>query len=153
MTLNNILEAIASKLVGIWTDRHVFVNEIPKDSDGNFFVGIIETSQEKKLDRRRVRHIQIEVLYFLSKKDNMDFNEWVESMYDHFESLSVYEKTVDGSDVFRSVRLTNIKARKDGDARVYQFLFDADFHFVITGEPIPTMYYLDQDNTIRSEVI
>ena len=120
MTLNNILEAIASKLVGIWTDRHVFVNEIPKDSDGNFFVGIIETSQEKKLDRRRVRHIQIEVLYFLSNKDNMDFNEWVESMYDHFESLSVYEKTVDGSDVFRSVRLTNIKARKDGDARVYQ---------------------------------
>lgn len=153
MTLNNILEAIASKLVGIWTDRHVYVNEIPKDSDGNFFVGIIETGQEKKLDRRRKRHIQFEVLYFLANKDNMDFNEWVEAMYDHFESLSVYEKTVDGSDVFRSIRLTNITARKDGDARVYQFLFDADFYFVITGDPIPTMYYLDQNNTIRSEVI
>lgn len=153
MTLNNILEAIASKLVGIWTDRHVYVNEIPKDSDGNFFVGIIETGQEKKLDRRRKRHIQFEVLYFLAKKDNMDFNEWVEAMYDHFESLSAYEKTVDGSDVFRSVRLTNITARKDGDTRVYQFLFDADFYFVITGDPIPTMYYLDQNNKIRSEVI
>lgn len=153
MTLNNILEAIASKLVGIWTDRHVYVNEIPKDSDGNFFVGIIETGQEKKLDRRRKRHIQFEVLYFLANKDNMDFNEWVEAMYDHFESLSVYEKTVDGSDVFRSIRLTNITARKDGDTRVYQFLFDADFYFVITGDPIPTMYYLDQNNTIRSEVI
>lgn len=35
----------------------------------------------------------------------------------------------------------------------YQFLFDADFYFVITPEVIPTMYYLDQDNTIRSEVI
>lgn len=31
--------------------------------------------------------------------------------------------------------------------------FDADFYFVITPEVIPTMYYLDQDNTIRSEVI
>lgn len=153
MTLNNILEAIASKLVGIWTDRHVYVNEIPKDSDGNFFVGIIETGQEKKLDRRRKRHIQFEVLYFLANKDNMDFNEWVEAMYDHFESLSVYEKTVDGSEVFRSIHLTNITARKDGDTRVYQFLFDADFYFVITGDPIPTMYYLDQNNTIRSEVI
>lgn len=153
MTLNNILEAIASKMVGIWADRHVYVNEIPKDSDGNFFVGIIETGQEKKLDRRRKRHIQFEVLYFLANKDNMDFNEWVEAMYDHFESLSVYEKTVDGSDIYRSVRLTNITARKDGDARVYQFLFDADFYFVITGDPIPTMYYLDQNNTIRSEVI
>ena len=37
--------------------------------------------------------------------------------------------------------------------RVFQFLFDADFYFVITPEVIPTMYYLDQNNTIRSEVI
>lgn len=51
MTLNNFLEAVAEKLVGLWPDRHVFVNEIPKDSDGNFFVGIIEATQEKKLDR------------------------------------------------------------------------------------------------------
>lgn len=73
MTLNNFLEAVAEKLVGLWPDRHVFVNEIPKDSDGNFFVGIIEATQEKKLDRRRRRHVQIEVLYFLASKD-MDCN-------------------------------------------------------------------------------
>ena len=132
MTLNNFLEAVAEKLVGLWPDRHVFVNEIPKDSDGNFFVGIIEATQEKKLDRRRRRHVQIEVLYFLVSKDNLDFNEWSEKML---------------------VRLTNVTARKDDDSRVYQFLFDADFYFVITPEVIPTMYYLDQDNTIRSEVI
>lgn len=76
MTLNNFLEAVAEKLVGLWPDRHVFVNEIPKDSDGNFFVGIIEATQGKKLDRRRRRHVQIEVLYFLASKDNLDFNEW-----------------------------------------------------------------------------
>ncbi len=49
--------------------------------------------------------------------------------------------------------LTNVSARKDDDQRVFQFLFDADFYFVITPEVIPTMYYLDQNNTIRSEVI
>lgn len=157
MTLNNFLEAVAEKLVGLWSDRHVFVNEIPKDSDGNFFVGMIEASQEKKLDRRRRRTVQFEVLYFLASKDNMKFNEWAETMFDEFESLSVREKTevVDGveTDVRRTIRLTNISARKDDDQRAFQFLFDADFYFVITPEVIPTMYYLDQNNTIRSEVI
>lgn len=81
MTLNNFLEAVAEKLVGLWPDRHVFVNEIPKDSDGNFFVGIIEATQEKKLDRRRRRHVQIDVLYFLASKDNLDFNEWSEKCW------------------------------------------------------------------------
>ena len=100
MTLNDFLEAVAEKLVGLWSDRHVFVNEIPKDSDGNFFVGMIEASQEKKLDRRRRRTVQFEVLYFLASKDNMKFNEWAETMFDEFESLSVREKTevVDGAE-------------------------------------------------------
>lgn len=157
MTLNDFLKAVAEKLVGLWSDRHVFVNEIPKDSDGNFFVGMIEASQEKKLDRRRRRTVQFEVLYFLASKDNMKFNEWAETMFDEFESLSVHEKTefVNGveKDVRRVIRLTNVSARKDDDQRVFQFLFDADFHFVISPEAIPTMYYLDQKQTIRSEVI
>lgn len=157
MTLNNFLESIAVKLVGLWPDRHVFANEIPKNADGNFFVRVVDTSQERKLDRRRRRTVQFEVLYFLATKDNLEFNAWAETMFDEFESLSVHEKTevVDGVeyDVRRTIRLTNVSARKDDDQRVFQFLFDADFYFVITPEVIPTMYYLDQNNTIRSEVI
>lgn len=149
MTLNNFLEAIAAKLAVLWPDRHVFVNEIPKGANGNFFIRIIEVTQEKKLDRRRKRHIQIEVLYFLASKDNLDYNEWSETMLDEFESLTVTET----DERTRLVRLTNASARKDTDSRVYQFIFDADFYFVITAEAIPTMYYLDQNNTIRSEVI
>lgn len=157
MTLNNFLESIAVKLVGLWPDRHVFANEIPKNADGNFFVRVVDTSQERKLDRRRRRTVQFEVLYFLASKDNLEFNVWAETMFDEFESLSVHEKTefVNGveKDVRRVIRLTNVSARKDDDQRVFQFLFDADFYFVITPEVIPTMYYLDQNNTIRSEVI
>lgn len=149
MNLNGFLEAVTEKLVGLWPDRHVFVNEIPKGSDGNFFVGMIEASQEKKLDRRRKRTIQFEVLYFLKTKDNLVFNDWAETMFDEFETLSVYEK----EGVRRTIRLTNISARRDDDNKAFQFLFDADFYFVITPEVIPTMYYLDQNNTIRSEVI
>lgn len=51
MTLNNFIEAIAGKLAGVWPDRKVYVDEIPKDADGQFFVGIIESGQEAHLDR------------------------------------------------------------------------------------------------------
>lgn len=149
MTLNNFLEAVATKLVSLWPDRHVYVNAIPKNSDGNFFIGIVETTQEKKLDRRRRRHIQAEVLYFLASKDNLDFNEWAETMLDEFETLTVAET----EDKTRLVRLTNVTTRKDEDSRVFQFLFDADFYFVIVPEAVPTMYYLDHNNTIKLEVV
>ncbi len=149
MTLNNFIESVAEKLVRQWPDRHVFVNEIPKDSDGNFFVRVVTTTQEKKLDRRRRRTTSFEVLYFLASKDNLEFNAWAETMFDEFEILSVIET----EGVRRGVRLKNVTARKDDDSRVYSFTFDADFYFVIAPEAIPTMYYLDQNNTIRSEVI
>lgn len=56
-------------------------------------LGIIESGQEAHLDRRRKRSIQIEVLYFLKSKENMEFNAWAEEMYDQFETLTVKETT------------------------------------------------------------
>ena len=50
MTLNDFLEAIAKKLIARWPVRHVFVNRIPAEADGNFYVRVIETTQEQKLD-------------------------------------------------------------------------------------------------------
>ena len=63
MTLNDFLEAIAKKLIARWPVRHVFVNRIPAEADGNFYVRVIETTQEQKLDRRRVRTTRFEVCY------------------------------------------------------------------------------------------
>lgn len=134
MTLNNFIEAIAGKLAGVWPDRKVYVDEIPKDADGQFFVGIIESGQEAHLDRRRKRSIQIEVLYFLKSKENMEFNAWAEEMYDQFETLTVKET----DQKTRTIRLTNQRARPDKNARVYQFTFDADFFFVLTPAESPS---------------
>ena len=139
MTLNDFLEAIAKKLIARWPVRHVFVNRIPAEADGNFYVRVIETTQEQKLDRRRVRTTRFEVCYLQADRDNLSFN-------------SVFEKTEDGTDVFRSLRLTNIAANQDGDERFFSFRFDARLNFVITPDVIPSMSYLDQNNTIRSEV-
>lgn len=142
MTLNDFLEAIAKKLIARWPVRHVFVNRIPAEADGNFYVRVIETTQEQKLDRRRVRTTRFEVCYLQADRDNLSFNTWLEAMLDDFETLSV----------FRSLRLTNIAANQDGDERFFSFRFDARLNFVITPDVIPSMYYLDQNNTIKSEV-
>lgn len=145
MTLNNFVEAIAGKLAAVWPDRKVYVDEIPKDAEGQFFVGIIESEQEKHLDRRRKRTIQFEVLYFLKSKANMAFNDWAEEMYDQFETLTV--KETEQKD--RTVRLTGQKATPNSNARVFQFTFDADFFFVLTPAEIPYMETLDQSEEVK----
>lgn len=145
MTLNNFLRAIAVKLTSLWPDRLVDTEKIPRGADGNFFVGIIESRQDAELDRRRRRVIQFEVLYFLRSDENMAFHDWAESMYDHFEELSVEE----AGGKTRLIHLTNQKARRDDGARVFQFLFDADFCFVSLGDPSPYMEALDLTEDIK----
>lgn len=144
MTLNHFLESAAAKLTQLWPERKVFVDRIPQEADGNFFVGIIESGQQAHLDRRRQRTVQMEVLYFLQSDDTMDFQEWAETMYDSFEKLEVQETSGSGTEEkIRTVRLTNCKARRDEEERVYQFLFDAGFHFVLAAEELPTMETVD----------
>lgn len=145
MTLNKFTEAVAGKLAALWPDRKVYVDEIPKDADGQFYVGIIESEQEKHLDRRRKRSIQYEVLYFLKSKENMEFNAWAEAMYDQFETLVVQE----AEQKTRTIRLTGQKARPNKNARVYQFTFDADFFFVQTPPEIPFMEVLDHTEELK----
>lgn len=145
MTLNAFLEAVAAKLAEIWPDRKVYVDEIPKGSDGQFFVGIIESGQEKHLDRRRKRSIQIEVLYFLKSKDTMAFMDWAEAMYDHFEDLTVEE----APGQTRTIHLTGQKARLGENARVFQFLFDADFFFNLAPPEIPFMEDLEHTEEMK----
>lgn len=145
MTLNNFVEAIAAKLTAIWPERKVYVGEIPQNADGQFYVGIIESEQEKHLDRRRKRTIQFEVLFFLKTKDNTDFNTWAESMYDNFETLTVKETDQKN----RTIRLINQSAKPNKNARVYQFTFDADFFFVLTPEELPLMENLELTEEVK----
>lgn len=145
MTLNNLIKAVAARLTELWPDRKVLVDRIPRDADGNFFVGIIESEQEKHLDRRRKRSVQLEVLYFLRSDDSMDFNDWAESMYDSFEVLTVKET----EDRTREVHLTGQTARRDDGERVYQFMFDADFFFVLTPDDIPGMDDLELTEVLK----
>lgn len=130
MTINNFLVAIAGKLKDLWPDRNVYVNQIPQHADGNFFVGVSDIEQDRHLDRRRKRHLQFEILYFLKSHDNTEFHEWLETMLDNFEKLTVKESDTG----VRGVHLTNLEARQNDDMHAYQFVFDADFYFLLAPE-------------------
>jgi hypothetical protein len=126
VTANDFLNAIALKLKDLYPGKKVFVNQIPSGADGNFFVGTVETAHEKHLDRRRKRRIMFEILYFLKSDDALKFHDFEEKAFDGFESIAI-----DG----RTVHLTNLSARRNGDMNAYQLRFDADFYFVYAPDP------------------
>jgi hypothetical protein len=145
VTLNDYLEAVAGVLTSLWPGRTVEVDEIPSGADGNFYVGIIESNQDRKLDRRRRRLVQFQVLYFLAKGDTMAWDDWADSMYENFEELTVNDGTASG----RIVHLTGQTARHDQGQRYFQFLFNADVLFLKEPEPEPLMENLELSEGIK----
>lgn len=145
MTLNDFLEAIAGVLTTLWPGRTVEVDEIPSGADGNFYVGIIESNQDKRLDRRRRRLAQFQVLYFLADDDAMAWNDWAESMYKNFEKLTVADGTASG----RIVHLTGQTARREQGQRFFQFLFNADVLILKEPEADEVMENLEMSEGIK----
>lgn len=133
MTLNDIIQAIAGALKAVWPSRKAYVDEIPQNADGAFYVALADVEQARGLDRQQRRTVGVQVLYFLRSKDTLEYLEWADSMFDHFRMLDV------GG---RQVHLSNQSARNDSDGRYYQFLFDIDLRFVEAApasEPMGTL--------------
>lgn len=140
MTLKNFIEALAGVLLQHWPDKNVYAHEIPQDVDGVHFVRMVDSNQVRGLDRRYIRYMTFEVVYFLKNKDTLDFLDWEDTMYDYMERLDVKED----EDVTRRIKTYNWQARQDSDNRMYQFIFDVAFNFVVEPDEIPTMYTLEE---------
>lgn len=141
MTLQAFIEAVAEKLTALWPGRLVFVDEIPKDADGNFFVRLVDSSEDHLLDRRRSRTLHFEVLYFLRQKETIPFLQWAEAMYDAFSVLRVRETP----ETTRGVYLSGREARRNDNLAAYQFTFDARFQYVAAPEEEIPMETLMQE--------
>ena len=141
MTLQAFIEAVAETLTALWPGRMVFVDEIPKDADGNFFVRLVDSSEDRLLDRRRNRTLHFEVLYFLRKKETIPFLRWAEAMYDAFSVLRVRETP----ETARGVYLSGQEARRNDNLAAYQFTFDARFQYVSAPEEEIPMETLMQE--------
>lgn len=146
MTISNFLRAIGKKLKELYPDKITYYKEIPRDADGNFYARLVDSSQERHLDRRRKRILQFEVLYYCEEKDKMAFLDWAEVMYDNFEQLAV--KVDDEGNVW-NIDLKNQKAHENNNTMMYQFLFDAEFYFVMKPEEVPLMENLEHTERVR----
>ncbi len=86
---NKLVKAIAVKLNQLWPERQIFVKEVPQGIDGNFFIKVIETSHEKKLDTRRAKGFSFDVAFFLKNNDTLEYFAWADAMAANFELLQV----------------------------------------------------------------
>lgn len=139
MTLRNFIEAVAMKLLQKWPDREVYVHEIPQGVDGKHFIRLVSSQERRGLDRRYIREMSFEIIYFQKDKDTLDYLDWADTLYDEMEVLEVKEDDV----VTRRIKTHGWETRNNGDQRFYSFLFDVTFNYVVTGDPIPTMYALE----------
>lgn len=143
MTLEQMTQAAGQRLRELWPEREVYVNKMPTDADGNFFLEVTESDQGKGLDRCIHRSVSFRVCYFLQNEDNMDYLAWAETMYDTFRVLEVQN-----GDARSRVSLINRKAGMNNEQRCYQFLFEVKFTFWETEEAGELMERMEQRGEI-----
>lgn len=141
MTMNDVLQAAAGKLKGLWPDRKVHCNEIPRDADGTFHISFTDSEQRQELDRRYRRTVGVQILFFLASRETMEYLDWAEQMYDNFRYLTVGD---------RLLRLQNCSAQKDSESRFFQFLFDIDMNFVEAAPVSEPMENLQLQEDLKS---
>ena len=118
MTVNNVLRSIAAKLGELFPERLVYHQHIEQLADGQHFVRCIDQTHGKLLDRRRARSYSFEILYFRKDDDALAFNDWAETMYMEFETLTLEDGTI--------LHVTGANAT-EGDDMVFHFTFDVTF--------------------------
>ena len=128
---NKVLTAVAAKIKAELSAHAVYIDEIPRESDGKIFVRIIEDVREDFCHRTRY-HFDFEALYFQAEHDTFTYGEWVDAMFPALKSIEV-----DGL----VLPFKEKSARQDADNRFYQFLFALDFTVVQipTGNPMQTL--------------
>ena len=133
MTVNEVMQAIAAKLGELFPDRLVYDRRIEQLADGQHFVRCIDQTHGKLLDRRRSRSYSFEILYFSKADDVVAFNDWAETMYMEFETLTLESGQI--------LRVTGANAT-DGDDMVFHFTFDVTFTALldpVAGDPMTTL--------------
>lgn len=141
MTMNDVIQAVAGKLKGLWPNRKVHCNEIPREVNGAFYVSFTDTEQHRELDRRYRRTAGIQIQFFLASREMMEYLDWAEQMYDNFRYLTVGD---------RLLHLHNCSAQKDSESRYFQFLFDIDMNFVEVAPDSEPMENLQLQEDLKS---
>lgn len=139
MEVSDFIQAIVEKLNGLFPGTLVYVDRIPEGATGNCLVRCIKQSHTKKLDRRRERSYQFEILYYQTEEDSLAYYDWAERLYREMEMLRVEEH------IFH---MKNLHAENSGD-KVLHFLFDVSFSGLLAPRQEEPMEALRQQNEVK----
>lgn len=134
MEVSDFIQAMVQILTELFPGQMVYVEQIPAGAENCLLVRCIKQSHQKRLDRRRVRAYQFEILSYPRSGGSMDFYEWTTKLYTRLERLTVCGQ------VFH---MGNLRA-ESGDDGVLHFLLDTEFTFLLEAEPGDPMERLDQ---------
>lgn len=138
MTADAVIRGTARKLKELWPGKKVWVDEVPRDADGGFFVALNNPAQQAELAGRRRRTGTVNITYFTKERDNMAYHAWAETMFQNFDYLLA------GGQLYHCKALHAEQVGRD-----YHFIFDVDIGLFFADPPGEKMGALQQEGGIK----
>lgn len=140
MTLNSVTNAVVVKLQQLWPERTVYCGDAPEEADDCLIVRLLQSQQRTGLGRQRSRQLEFEIQYRSNLSSGDAFLDWMERMYQNFETMSVQTQ----QQTERGIYLNNVHTKKSDEAGVCSFFFVVGYQFAYLPEPEPQMEQLQQ---------
>lgn len=127
MKLKELAQAVGLKLGELFPGKMMYVNKIPDDSVGCFQLNILEAGGVRGISARKRCYASLELLYFGSADEEMEFMDWADVMQDNFTDISASGQVIHTRS--RSVRCEDM---------IFHFLFSVDAAYIEyePGEPM-----------------
>ena len=84
MKITGLVEGIGQQLMSAFPGKLMYVENVRAESDGQFFLEIIELSGSDGISARKNRTALLDILYFSKSNDGLDFAQWADTMQGSF---------------------------------------------------------------------
>ena len=119
MKITELAQGIGKQLAELFPDRLMFVDRIPAEADGQFFLNVVEVRDDVGISSRRTRSATLDLLYFSRADDRIAYFEWAEKLCEGFRTVKAGEQ------------LLHTRARRThAEEMVYHFIFEIGAEYV-----------------------
>jgi hypothetical protein len=119
MKLKELVQGIGQKLEALFPGKLMFVDKIPSEADGNFFLEIIAQRGADGICAQRSRGVSFDLMYFSGLDDRFSFPEWADILQDGMKLVQAGVFLVRTSERTASC-----------EEMVYHFLFSVDVNYI-----------------------
>ena len=123
MYTNLISQGIAKKVKKLYPNKKIEVDAVSSNAFGKVFVMVTSSTTKFGLSGVRQLDLSFDVSYVCKESENLEYNDWLKSMYSEFEIIETDEV---------KYRTKNMRGEKaDG---VYHFMFDVTARYKIVND-------------------